>query len=217
VSPPLPPWTEWLLTRVPIDRPVVLLLRHAERPSIPDGETGHDLALTELGRRQAFALGQRLGAHLASLHTSPVRRCRETANAIVAGTGSDILLHEDRRLGDPGVFVLDEVRAWGNWQRLGHQGVIEHLVSRQDILPGMADPAVAARELLKYMMAHARGSLGGLHLFVTHDIIQVATVARLLGEQLDVSRWPGYLEGALFWKDEGTIWCAYHGREAVTR
>ena len=103
----------------------------------------------------------------------------------------------DRLLGDPGVYVVDGERAWSNWEALGHEGVMAHLVSQDHPLPGMADPDPAARLLVRHMLAVA-GNRSGLHLFVRHDSVVTATAARLLGEPLAKDDWPWYLEGAFF-------------------
>ena len=46
------------LARLPPDRPVAILLRHAARPPIPPGETGDALALTAEGVALARHLGE---------------------------------------------------------------------------------------------------------------------------------------------------------------
>jgi hypothetical protein len=116
---------------------------------------------------------------------------------------------QDRLLGDPGVFVLDGPRAWGNWQRLGHEGVMANLVSGAEALPGMANPDFAARFLVHHALTQA-GHTAGIHLFVSHDSVIAATVARLLGRPQGSADWPWYLEGAFFTRaDGGMVRCAY--------
>jgi hypothetical protein len=151
--------TEWpsalpaLPAALPHDRPVALLLRHGERPAIPAGETGADLPLTPRGRAQAEALGRALRSDLRGLHTSPVRRCSETAEAIRTGAGAPIPIVPDRTLGDPGIFVSDPERAWVHWRALGHEQVLEHLAWHLSVLPGLADPILAARALAAHLLA----------------------------------------------------------------
>ena len=88
---------------------------------------------------------------------------------------------------------------------------MEHLVSQDRPLPGMADPAPAARFLVQHMLARA-GDRPGLHVFVTHDSLVTTTAARLLGEHLGKDDWPWYLEGAFFWRQGGHLVTAYRGR-----
>ena len=197
----------------PTDRPVVLLLRHAARGPLPDGEAGNDVPITLSGKYCAEELGRKLGARIRSLHSSPVPRCIQTANALREGANAEIDIVVSRFLGDPGVYVLDGDLAWGNWERLGHEEVMRRLVSEKDPLPGMAQPDEAARLLLRQMLASA-GDSCGLHIFITHDSVITATVSRLQGTPHSPSDWPCFLEGALFWQSEKGVHVVY--REAVS-
>jgi len=132
----------------------------------------------------------------------------QTAQALQVGAAVDLPIVRDRLLGDPGIYVVDGKRAWPNWETLGHEGVMEHLVSQDGPLPGMADPDPAARFLVQHMLS-AAGDEPGLHVFVTHDSLVTATAARLLGESLGTDAWPWYLEGAFFWRENGDNCVAY--------
>lgn len=200
--PPLP-------AAIPDDRPVALLMRHGERPPIAAGEPGTDLALTARGREHAGALGRALGSRLRRLHTSPVRRCQETAEALRAGAGATTPIVADRLLGDPGVFVLDPERAWENWRTLGNQGVIEHLAWGTAALSGLADPSCAALELASHLLDSVRDGEVGLHVFVTHDALLLPTLTRLVAAVTDRSWWPGCLESAAFWNTSALPRLAY--------
>lgn len=196
------------LERAPTDRPVALLLRHSTRGPIPAGEAGGEVPLTEMGWDNARRLGRDLGARLRSLHSSPVRRCIQTANALREGANVDLNITVSRLLGDPGVYVLDGDLAWNNWERLGHEEVMRHFVSEDDALPGMARPNEAAWLLLRHMLSVA-GDSNGLHVFVTHDSVVMATVSRLQGTQHGPSDWPHFLEGAFFWRNGDLVHIAY--------
>jgi hypothetical protein len=121
---------------------------------------------------------------------------------------------DDRLLGDPGVYVVDGERAWLNWQQRGHEGVMQHLATSVEALPGMAQPDCAAFRLVWHML-HTAGDAPGLHVFVSHDSVVVATVARLLDIALSPSDWPGYLEGAFFWQENATVHVVYRERECI--
>lgn len=199
----IPDSTLQLLKRAPRDRPVAVLLRHSVRNALPPGAEGYALPITPAGQRLAQELGERLGARLRSLHSSPLVRCVQTVEALREGAGTSQPVVNDRLLGDPGAFVMDGDIAWQNWERLGHEGVMAHLVSGSSVLPGMARPDVAARFLVHHMMAVA-GDEPGVHVFVTHDSLVTAAASRLLGCALGPADWPWYLEAAWFWRtDEG--------------
>lgn len=198
----------------PRDRPVGLLLRHAERPPMAAGDPGISLPLTAAGRRQAEALGSAIAADFLGIHTSPLQRCRETAAAICDGAGVMHTPRDDRRLGDPGVFIAEDVIAWTNWQGLGHASVMDRLAWSDRPLPGMAVPARAAAILLEHIVASLTDATPGFHLFVTHDAILFPTVARTLPAADTRRWWPNFLEAASIWREAGRTHLAY--RQART-
>lgn len=204
----LPPSMQRWLAEVPPHAPVAVLLRHSVRGHLPPGAAGHGIPITGDGARLAQHLGTLLGGRLRTLHTSPLPLCVQTAEALCCGAAIDISIVHDRLLGDPGVYVVDSKRAQANWDELGHEGVMQHLVTGDRRLPGMADPAPAARRLVQHMLTVA-GNRSGLHVFVSHDSVVIATSARLLDEPLGKDDWPWYLEGAFFWREDGRVSTAY--------
>lgn len=194
-----PPSTLRHLEMVPKDRPVAILLRHSLRNELPSGEAGNTVPITTEGKRLAVRLGEILGGRLRRLHTSPVLRCVQTAECLNAGASTNHAIVRDSLLGDPGVYVLDPKLAWSNWTNLGHDGVMDHLATSLKVLPGMAPPAEAARRLARHVVDVA-GDDAGLHVFVTHDLLVLATVARLVRKVMGPADWPWYLEGAFLWR-----------------
>ena len=205
-----PSMTRWL-AEVPADAPVAVLLRHSVRGPLPRGDAGNAVPLTREGVRLARRLGAVLGDRLHTLHTSPLPRCVQTAEALRSGAEVDVPIVSDRLLGDPGVYVVDARRAWSNWEVLGHEAVVQSLVSGRPTLPGIASPDPAACLLVRHMLAVA-GDLPGLHLFITHDFVITVTVARLLEEPFGREDWPWYLEGAFFRQAGDCISTAYRDR-----
>lgn len=190
--------------RIHRDRPIAVLLRHAERDPLPDGDAGNAVEITAEGRRLAEYLGSAFGARLRTLHSSPVLRCLQTAEAVREGAKAELPIQPNRLLGDPGIFVRDGDLAWQNWGALGHAGVMQWLISGQERLPGMADPKPAAYALVRHMVSLA-GKEVGIHLFVTHDSVLAAVVGRLLGPIIDSADGPRFLEGLLAWKEGRNI------------
>lgn len=204
----IPPSTiRWLDETLP-GSAVAVLLRHSVRGPLPPGEAGNATPITPTGATLGRKLGTLVGSRLRSLHTSPLLRCRQTADAVRAGAGVDVPIAQDRLLGDPGVYVVDSRRAGLNWETLGHEAVMQSLVTGSEVLPGMADPEPAARFLAQHMLTVA-DHRPGLHVFVTHDSVVTATAARLLGEKLGKDDWPWCLEGAFFWQQGGRFFTAY--------
>jgi len=204
----IPPTLLRNIKQLPEEYPVALLLRHSIREEFGAGDIGNDFPITEDGKNIAFELGRFLSGRLRSLHSSPLLRCVQTAQALREGGGYHLDISEHRFLGDPGVFVLDGALAWSNWEAIGNEGVMRHLASENYALPGMADPERAAQELLRYMLLVMDGS-PGVHVFVTHDTILGPVVARLLKQTHEVAKGPLFLEGALFWRSHVGVNVAY--------
>ncbi len=210
----IPPSTLNWLSKIPLSSSAIVLLRHSVRDHLAPDDVGYTMPITEAGEDLARQLGVVMADRLRTVHTSPLTRCVQTAEALCQGAQAKLSIVEDRLLGDPGVFVIDGERAWSNWLELEHEGVMEHLVSKDFALPGMADPDAAARLLVSHMLAVAE-ERAGLHVFVTHDTLVMAAAARLLGEPLSIEAWPWFLEGAFFWRDDGQLMTGY--REHLRR
>ena len=204
----IPPTLLRHIKQLPEEYPVALLLRHSIREEFGAGDIGNDIPITETGKCIAYELGRVLGGRLRALHSSPLLRCVQTAEALRDGAGVDTEISRNRLLGDPGVFVVDAALAWGNWQALGNDGVMKHLASENRSLPGMADPEEASKKLVHHMLS-STGGAPGLHVFVTHDVILAPTAARLLKQSCLDSLIPGFLEGGLFWRSEAGVHILY--------
>lgn len=204
--------TSRLIQSVPQDLPVALLIRHSARNDIANGETGIEVPLNDLGVRMCEELGRELVGRVRSIRSSAVLRCVQTAQLLGETAGSDKSVLLDKQLGAPGVYVVDEQVAWGNWLKHGNEGVIRHLVSGTGALPGMADPVTVAKTFVAYLLDCIDGE-SDLHLFVSHDSVVTPTVARALDQILPIDQWPEYLDAAAFWrKHDG--WGVAYGRVA---
>ncbi|MET9486142.1 histidine phosphatase family protein [Nocardia sp. NPDC006630] len=107
----------------------LVLLRHGETALTPgkrlSGSGGSDPALSETGRRQAENVAQRLATHgtVQAVVSSPLRRCRQTAEAAARRLGLEIQVEEGLREADFGSWegltfaevrkrYPDELAAW---------------------------------------------------------------------------------------------------------
>ena len=189
------------LAMLPEERPTALLLRHSVRDPIPDGQTGHELPLTETGVELAQQLGEKVRHRLTSLHTSPVPRCVETAECLRRGAGVDCDIRPDQMLGDPGVFVEDDQLAWKTFQNYSYWELVAALVEGED-RPGMHHGPSAVQRLLTHMFDQAEAA-PGLHVFVTHDIFISTLVSAELTDGVDETTAPWFLDGVFLWRDDG--------------
>lgn len=210
----IPPSVLKILARVPGDVPVAILLRHSVRERLAANDVGPALPITDAGRRLAVELGEHMRGRLRTLHSSPLLRCMQTAEALAEGAAVSVEIIKDRLLGDPGAFVIDDRLAWTNWQGRGNEGVARHLTTSEAALPGMAKPDEAVRFLVQCMLGAAAGK-PGVHVFVTHDLLVAPTAARFLGRPFDEKEWPWYLEGAFFWSGKTGVHAAYRDCEIL--
>ncbi|MER6616758.1 bifunctional RNase H/acid phosphatase [Streptomyces xantholiticus] len=87
-----------------------VLLRHGETVLTPEkrfsGSGGSDPVLSAVGRRQADAAAAALAARgtIQEIISSPLRRCRETADAVAARLGLGVTLEEGLREADFGAW-----------------------------------------------------------------------------------------------------------------
>ncbi|MFH8515695.1 bifunctional RNase H/acid phosphatase [Streptomyces gelaticus] len=96
-----------------------VLLRHGETALTPEkrfsGSGGSDPELSAAGRHQAERIAQALAARgtIEEIVSSPLRRCRETADAVAARLGLEVRIEDGLRETDFGAWeglTFDEVR-----------------------------------------------------------------------------------------------------------
>ena len=115
----------------------LLLVRHGESEGNRDRivQGWYDSPLTELGREQADLAARRLArAPLAAIYSSPLRRARQTADAVAARTGLGVTELPDLSeydFGEAQGLTWDEMRArfrvrgrdWGRGAIPGEEGM----------------------------------------------------------------------------------------------
>ena len=199
------------LAAVPVGADVSLVIRHAEREDIPAGTFGHDVSLTGDG----VAASERLGAALSergaiSVVSSPVPRCVQTAEAILRGAGSSTTATTDRRLGDPGPFVVEPNVSGPLFLELPISEIARRQLQDADPHPGMR-PTAEGVEILLNLTTGNLGEGGRLDIFVTHDVILAVLVASIIGPPLEKVGWPGYLEGLFLWRSRTRLRASWRG------
>ncbi len=172
------------------------LLRHGERPQIPKGSFGNDLALTEKGKRDCQSFANKITGKVHAIMTSPVLRCMQTAQIIAKTcslkTGS---ITTSSLLGDPGCFIHDPKAAGRLWleNKNTPDRVKEILLTNSFPPDGFNDFAQTSIMLLKLMVAQMNKYNEGTILWVTHDAILAPFASRTLTGRLAVAQWPEYL------------------------
>lgn len=171
----------------------VMLLRHGRTPTNVQGVLAgwSDVELDEVGAAQAAAVAARLaGVPLREVLSSPLRRCQQTAAAVVADRPGLTVTSDDRlgecRYGDWQGRKLSELATEEQWP------VVQYHPSAA-VFPGEgAEPlaATAARAVAAVREADARitaeHGAGAVWLACSHGDVIKAIVADALGLHLDL-------------------------------
>lgn len=161
----------------------IILTRHGHVDWIaPERFRGRaELTLSQLGKKQAEALGSRVsqGWSLDAIYTSPLSRCIGTGGAIARATGADAGILE-------GLVDID----YGQWQGLTHEEVRSRWPAEfrtwldapdMALIPGGETlPGVLARvlEALRFVLDQHRGRTVAL---VGHDSVNRVLLLHCLG------------------------------------
>ncbi len=161
----------------------ILLVRHAAHVQLGRVLSGHagDVALSAEGEAQAELLANRLAREpLDAVHTSPLRRARETAAPLAAAAG----------LAETIAAPLDEID-FGDWAGrsfadLGSDPRWHDWNTRraEAVTPGGETMAGVQQRVLGHLRRVAHGSAGKLVAMVSHADVIRAAVAGVLGLSL---------------------------------
>lgn len=180
-------------------RRLAVLLRHGEREPIERVEDSVAAPLNTAGRAAARTLGGVL-AYRAPLrcHHSPVPRCRDTAEQIVAGARAAGA--EAERIGELEPLGGPYMRDWQAVMRLVLDRGAVHLTGEwfAGRLPAALahDAYASARQQLMVLVEQLqRPDWRGCSLNVSHDWNLLLVRHFFLGLGVAEVGWPGYLEG----------------------
>lgn len=197
------------LDMLPQNKPVALVTRHSIREEPKNQFAGYDVPLTALGVELAQAYGKTLSRPIASLFSSPVARCVDTAMAMAQGIGVDIPVTTHSCLVEPGSYVTDLPVAGPYFFKLGAlEFAQKHL---RNEVRGVLSPEEGARKLLRHLKQNL-GSDGTLSVHVTHDTILAAFIYFLRKEHdIDQSHWPWMMEGVFLWFEANGVKWVWRG------
>lgn len=205
---PVPDRLARSLACVPPNAPCVLLVRHADRHEIPDGGSGHDVPLTDVGFARAAALGTWLRDRSSvGADVSPLLRCVQTAEHALHGLPAQEPAVATNLLGAPGPFVVDGARCSRHFTERGTPGVVRALLAGEP-LAGMRSAQDATVLVVRHV--RVRLDLGGTRLLVSHDAIVMPIIHHLCGESFDGS-WLDPLDGIAFTLDRGRLAVWWNG------
>ena len=200
-----------LLAKAPTASPVALVLRHAEREEITSGTFGNEVSLTRRGRNSARRLGMGLSPRTVGMvKSSPLPRCMQTADAIIAAAGWNASAVPEQLLGDPGPFVVEPELAGRLFLDIGIEAIVRQQLADDQPPSGMRSTSSGAKLLLRELAAAWNGPASA-SVFVTHDAVLAVLAGYLYGLPVDGFRWPGYLDALVVWPDSDRLRFLWRG------
>ena len=184
---------------------VAYLIRHA-KPAAAWGGADDDPGLDETGKAQALAVAERLaalpgGERPRAVVSSPLRRCRETAQPLADALGVAIVI--DPSVGEiptPARLAAADRPAWlrsafsGGWARI--QGDIDYEAWRRNVavaVAGRADTAI-----------------------FSHFVAINAVVSTITGDDRVIAFRPDHTSVTILEVEDGVLTLVALGDEAVT-
>ncbi len=184
------------MVRLPPECRIGAVLRHSERDPILRPEDTFTAMLTKNGVREAEELGRALAEvrKPGRLFSSPIERCRDTAQAISRAANWKMPVVVDQRLSHP--FIAP---AWNALPKTW----------RKDPIP---------TELVRLIdfVLEMEEAPGVVDIFCTHDTIVGALAGYFMGCQFTYpTYWPDYLEGVFIWKQAGAVHVRWRDQEQI--
>lgn len=204
------------LNLLPGAHPVALLTRHSVREP-GTGVPSYDLPLTPEGVALAERWGRELPRPLHGLHSSPVGRCLDTAQAMARGAGVSLEIQPSATLVEPGCFVESIGDVGPLFLHLGPLAFANRHF--QEPLEGLLSPVAGSAKLIRHVQDNL-GPPGSLTVHVTHDTILAAFIYHLLErDRIDERDWPWMMEGVWLWFEADDtlrwIWRGEPGRRNI--
>ena len=179
--------------------PRVLLLRHADRFAIADGDPGMTTRLTAEGERRARRLGEYLGTPPDWAQSSPLLRCTRTAELMGGAPEPSSLL------GDPGPFVINPEVGGAVWSEHGNPAVVRAQLAGETW--GCLRPLAEGVLLIDDLLDRHLTSGAGTGIAISHDAIVMPYVHHHTQHDFSMD-WLAPLDGVvvtasfLFWRGE---------------
>jgi len=189
-------------------RPIAGLMRHAERFEIPIGEFGNEVSLTSQGEIDCEVFAKDFLHQLVAVYSSPVKRCMQTAELLLASHDKSLLVQPNNFLGDPGIFIDDQVLVSNHFIKYQPFEIVQQLLSERKNPPGFCKSTnEAVNMLIDFLLKNSNSE--GFTFFVTHDSIMSVMLGIIFKEITLTELWPKYLETLFFWQDDCYLHISY--------
>lgn len=177
------------------DAKIALVIRHADRELIPEGEIGNEILINEKGVKNSVDFGKLLNQYkINKIFTSPIGRCVQTSEFITNGYGKDIEIIKSNALGAPGLHVSDEKKAGEFYLKFGFDEMYKRYKNYQKI-PGVPMPKELNKLMTNFIKINTNQN--GITIFVTHDSVIAFYDFALNNKIYTKNNWINYLSGMI--------------------
>lgn len=172
----------------------VVCIRHGERNTIPPGEFGDNVSLSDAGIAAAVKFGSELSRfRISTVYTSPIPRCVQTAKCIQEGIGRDITIVGKNELGAPGLHIQDAEIAGKVLLKHGIRQFYDDYVQNRKIA-GVNSKTKLKNAFLDFFRKTA-GENQGISLYITHDLLIALFENACFNKVYGNDEWVGFLDG----------------------
>ncbi|WP_372998331.1 histidine phosphatase family protein [Sulfurimonas sp.] len=147
------------------------LIRHAEKT-----DSSVHAKLSEQGKIDSLNYGKQLqknNVNIEMIVTSPIDRCVQTAEKIIEGLNKDVTIVKAEELGDPGVYISDDIEAMNIFEKFNLIEIINMQLSMKN-LNGFHDLNSASQRLKYFMDRHEKHTI-----FISHDAVIIPYISWL--------------------------------------
>ena len=197
---------------------ISVVLRHSIREEISDKASIRGALLTNEGKKLAYEFGTLLPKdRFIRIFHSPISRCKETAESIYEGIlnndGSCSIIGEQNFLA--GAYVYER-EAFINilFGLSGSEFINEWFKGR--INRNILEPPTMARYgILKYLFQSNQKNINEIDIHISHDLNLILLKSFLLDVLSKDFRWPDYMEGVIFKRDEKKMILCVEDKEKI--
>lgn len=171
-----------------------LIIRHAERFKIEEGQQGDDVNLTPFGFKTALEYGEYMQKfNVNKIYTSPVKRCVDTAKQISKGYNNSIVqVEQSSFLGSPSAYIKDENIAFKHMNDVSfYEGYLKLI--KGENRPGFYSLSEGSTRLDNFFKLSTNKK--GITLFITHDIIIAFFIFYKTQQIMSDENWINFLDG----------------------
>ncbi len=182
-----------------------ILIRHAERGSIPSLTHGTDVLLTEKGKQDAQLFGSRLrDMAIGCTYSSPVPRCLQTIHSILDGYGkSDVPVIQSTTLGAPGIYIEDSDLAGRYFLDWGTTATVQRYIETGE-LEGFK-PLISTSKAFLSQICTDLSAFNQNLIYVSHDAVLIPFISYFNDEYFDYKKWLTFRDGAIVARGRDTV------------